>query len=115
MIVVQVDVVDVSSEASGSHHHVGKGALSQGIEKRIIAKILRDNDDTIEGPVADNIIEVVHQVRIFVRFDIEAQAVVGLVNNSQDALLQIVKEGCLMNDVRYLNRSHHQQSDGVRL
>ena len=35
------------------------------------------------------------------RFDIKPQAVVGLVNDSQNALLQIVKEGCLMNDVRY--------------
>ena len=41
--------------------------------------------------VSYNALEVVHQVGIFMRFDIEPQTVVGLVDDRQNALLQVVK------------------------
>src|SRR5271166_5920011 len=105
MVTIQIQVIHVRSKAGRTHHYVRKRVLLKRVNKRVITTILRDDYDAVEGLISDDSFEIISQSRVFVGLDFEPQTIIGSVDHLQNALLQVVEERRLVNDVRVLDRS----------
>src|ERR1700747_1519092 len=101
-------MIPVPAKAGGPHHDIREPVLLKRVKKRVIPPILWNDDNAIEGLIADDLFEIIREVWVFVSLNLEPKAVTGSMYYRQNTLLQIVEQRGLVNNVCVLGGRHHQ-------